>query len=123
MALSIDPVEQRVGQRALDDGQLGEVLRGERGDEAGQPAGRAEVDGFDVGVRVGAARDGHGKRTLQSDVVDVGVAASDELGVLDALERTADVRSGHGWAARWYHVVSRRPRQPAALGLSCRPWT
>src|SRR5262245_28661307 len=80
-------------------------------------AGRAEIDGFDLGMRVGAAHDGHGERTLQPDIVDVGVASGDELGVLDALERTADVRSGHDSAARWYHVVSRHPRQPAAARI------
>src|SRR3972149_1922883 len=60
----------------------------------GEGAGGPRVDAREHGVRVGTPDEGEGQRALQAHVVDIGIAAGDELRVLEPLERTADVLDG-----------------------------
>ena len=71
---------------------VGEVGAGERRDDALGLACGSEVDARDPRVRVGTADDGHPDHACDRDVVDEAGLAGQELGILLARDRRADVR-------------------------------
>jgi len=62
---------------------------------AGHRARGRGVDAADGGVGVRAAYEGEMERAGELEVVHVGIAAGDELGILDALDRAPHVLNGH----------------------------
>jgi len=77
---------------------LGQLARGEDGDDAGDPQRPARVDGADARVGVRAAHDGRVQEALDAKVVHVTAAAGEQTGVLEATSASADGR-GHGRVA------------------------
>ena len=77
---------------------LGEVARGEHGDDACQPSRGARVDRANVGVGVRAAHDDGVEQALEADVVHVAAAAGEKTTILGATDADAD-GGGHGRVA------------------------
>ena len=125
VALTIHGLEHLGGGRRVDDANFRiDVGAREDGDHSRHLPGRRRVDPLDHRMGVGAAREGEPECALEpaTHVVDVGVAARDELGVLEPLEGAAHVLDRHQYlpvgssvralAGRWYHAATIRDRTP-----------
>ena len=77
---------------------LGQIARGEHGDDAGQPSRAARVDRANAGVGVRAAHDGGVEHALDADVVHVAAAPGEKTTILGATDAGAD-GGGHGRVA------------------------
>jgi len=108
-------------QRRHTGRALGQVARGQHGNDAGQPPRRACVDRADARVGVRTAHDGRVQQALDAHVVDIATAAGEEArssvrrtrapmvvvtGVWQykaSFSTARRARGGHGWVtSRWW---------------------
>ena len=118
VALQAHEVEHLRRDRRVDHTDLRvDVGAGQHGHDAREGAGGPGVDAREHGVRVGTPDEGEGQRALEAHVVDIGIAAGDELRVLEPLERTADVLDRHDVPLPGTEVAASRNRGAGAPGV------
>ena len=116
--MPVDAERRRRHERRHRVGDVGEVRRGDHGDDAGQGERGAGLDPADTRARVRAPHDGRVRHARHAEVVHELAPADDEALVLLALDGRAERR--RQWARRGPWRVAHSRRSPTTVAVTSR---